>query len=109
LEVAMSRKSRSVSFTVRVAGATDGVRDITTPIFLVHGEGRYPGSPQSANFAKELEKNYKVFRYKTYPGETYYVAGRANTRQMLLDMAEFLNQHLKDRVVIPTTGTSAGR
>jgi dipeptidyl aminopeptidase/acylaminoacyl peptidase len=82
------------------------VRDITTPVFLVHGEGRYPGSPQSASFAKELEKHYKPFRYKTYPGETYYVAGRENSRQLMLDMLEFFDQHLKDRVVSPQGGAA---
>jgi len=46
-----------------------------------------------------LEKNYKTVRYEAYPGENYYVRGRENTRQMLLDMLAFLDQYMKDKVV----------
>lgn len=74
------------------------VRDVSTPMFLVQGEGRYPHSPQSRLFAAALEKNYKVYRLKVYQGEPYYVTGRENSRQVLLDMSEFFDQFLKDRV-----------
>lgn len=36
-----------------------------------------------------LEREYKTFKYKTYPAETYYVASTSNVRQMLLDMDTF--------------------
>jgi dipeptidyl aminopeptidase/acylaminoacyl peptidase len=72
---------------------------ISTPTFLIHGEGHFPGSVASHNFAKELEKNYKVFRHKAYPNENYYIRGRENVRQMLLDVAEFFDQYLKDAEV----------
>jgi dipeptidyl aminopeptidase/acylaminoacyl peptidase len=85
----------------RDASAVYGVADVATPVFLVHGEGLYPGSDQSEVFAQALENHYKPFRYKTYPNETYYVRGRANRRQMLLDMKTFFDQFLKDRVVTP--------
>lgn len=65
--------------------------DIRTPIFIVHGEGRYPGSPQSHMFAAALQALYKPFRYKTYPGETYYVASRADRRQLLKDMEAYFD------------------
>jgi len=68
---------------------------VTTPTFLVHGEGRFPESHASKRFAAELERHYKVVRYKAYPGENYYVSGLANTRQMYLDILEFFNQYLK--------------
>jgi dipeptidyl-peptidase-4 len=84
------------------------VRDVSTPTFLIHGEGKFPGSVASHNFAKELEKNYKVFRHKAYPNENYYIRNRENIRQMLLDMAEFLDQHLKDRVVPATASGTPG-
>ena len=77
----------------------NSVQNATTPTFLIHGEGRYPGSEQSKLFAKEMEKYYKVFRYKAYPNENYYVRGLENRRQMLLDMLEFFDQFLKDKVV----------
>ncbi|HEU0115150.1 MAG TPA: alpha/beta fold hydrolase, partial [Thermomicrobiales bacterium] len=59
------------------------VADATTPCLLIHGTGRYPQSAASREFALALEREYKTFAYRTYPGETYYVAGTANVRQML--------------------------
>jgi dipeptidyl aminopeptidase/acylaminoacyl peptidase len=73
--------------------------DVTTPTFLVHGEGFFPESRASHNFAAALEKNYKVFRHKGYPNENYYVRSRVNRRQMLLDMLQFFDEFLKDAVV----------
>jgi dipeptidyl aminopeptidase/acylaminoacyl peptidase len=72
----------------------NSVQNITTPTFLIHGEGKYPGSEQSRLFAEEMEKYYKVFRYKAYPNENYYVMGLENRRQMLLDMLDFFEQFL---------------
>jgi dipeptidyl-peptidase-4 len=72
--------------------------NITTPTFLIHGEGYFPRSAASHNFALKLEKNYKVFRYKTYPNENYYVRTRQNRSQMLQDMLEFFDTFLKDHV-----------
>ena len=72
------------------------IEDIQTPTFLLHGEGRYPGSRQMREFARVMEDQYKVFRYKAYPNENYYVRGRANTREMLLDMLAFFDFYLKD-------------
>ncbi len=74
------------------------VEDVTTPTFLVHGEGFFPESQASYEFAAELEKNYKVFRRKAYPNENYYVRSRVNRRQMLLDMLQFFDEFLKDDV-----------
>lgn len=67
----------------------------STPCFVLHGEGRYPGSTASKDFALALEWNYKPFWYQSYPGETYYVAGAANVRRMLLDMRAFLDFYLR--------------
>jgi dipeptidyl aminopeptidase/acylaminoacyl peptidase len=69
--------------------------EATTPCFLIHGEGQYPGSSASRDFAEVLEANYKPFWYKAYPGETYYVASTANLRQMLIDMRAFFDFYLK--------------
>ncbi|MFC1662027.1 prolyl oligopeptidase family serine peptidase [Gemmatimonadota bacterium] len=88
------------------ASAISAVADVATPVFLVHGVGRYPGSDQSEIFAQGLENHYKPFRYKTYPNETYYVRGTANRRQMLEDMKDFFDQFLKDRMISP--GPSIG-
>ncbi|HMO59444.1 MAG TPA: S9 family peptidase, partial [Roseiflexaceae bacterium] len=71
------------------------VAQATTPCFVLHGIGQYPGSAAGREFALALERNYKPFWYKTYPGETYYVAKPANVRRMLLDMQAFFDQYLK--------------
>jgi dipeptidyl aminopeptidase/acylaminoacyl peptidase len=71
------------------------VAQAATPCFVLHGEGRYPGSSGGRDFALALERNYKPVWYKTYPGETYYVAGAANVRRQLLDMLAFFDFHLR--------------
>ena len=91
------------------SSAINGVADVSTPVFLVHGVGRYPGSDQSEIFAQALENHYKLFRYETYEGETYYVSGKANRRQMLLDMLDFFDQFLKDGVVTNVRRATSSR
>lgn len=83
----------------RKASAIYSVDQIKTPMFLVHGEGKYPPSPQSEQFAKELEAHYKTFEYKAYPNENYYVYGKENRKQMLKDIHEFFDKFLKDDVI----------
>ena len=83
------------------------VEDVTTPTFLIHGEGRnVPWRPAqrdpemaSLDFARALDQEYKIFRYKSFPGESYYVYGRENTMQKLADMLSFFDQFLRDDVV----------
>jgi dipeptidyl aminopeptidase/acylaminoacyl peptidase len=70
------------------------VAQATTPCFVIHGTGKYPQSAASKEFALALEREYKTFTYKTYPGETYYVASTPNVRQMLLDMDAFFRLYL---------------
>ena len=83
----------------RNSSAIYEIDKVSTPILLVHGEGRYPGSDQSEIFARALENHYKPFEYTTYPNENYYVRGKANRRQMLLDMLDFFGRFLKDEMV----------
>lgn len=71
------------------------VSQATTPCLILHGEGRAPRTKNSLLFAKELERHYKTFRYKTYPGEGYYVQSPRNVRAMLLDMQEWFDLYLK--------------
>ena len=78
------------------------IEDVTTPTFLVHGEGFFPESRASYNFAEALEKNYKVFQHTAYPNENYYVRSRVNRRQILSDMLQFFDVFLKDAVVEPS-------
>ena len=68
---------------------------VDTPMFVIWGEGRWPASDNSARYVEELDRLYKPYRAKVYQGENYYVSSRANVRQMLLDMLEFFDDHLK--------------
>ncbi len=90
----------------RASSSIHRVQGVSAPIFLIHGEGRYPGSDQSRIFARALENFYKPFRYVTYPDENYYVYGKANRRQMYLDMLEFFEEFLRDPKVDATVGGS---
>ncbi len=79
------------------------VARVTTPTFLIHGVGATSAwrpaelpVPASLDFARALDAHYKLFRYKTYPGETYYITSRENIRTKLSDMLAFFDQYLKD-------------
>lgn len=61
---------------------------------MLHGTGKYPQSVAGKEFALVLEREYKTFLYKTYPGETNYVASTPNVRQMLMDMDDFFRKYL---------------
>ena len=66
----------------------------TTPVFLVHGEGRFPRSDASGKFARALEQEYKTYEYKVYPNECYYVFSPTNQAEMLPDIVDFLDRYL---------------
>lgn len=76
---------------------------VTTPAFVLHGDGVtqswrpgvYP-IPASLEFVHALDRLNKVVKYKVYPGETYYVGGRENSKQVLLDLLQWFDQYLKD-------------
>lgn len=68
--------------------------DATTPVFLVHGEGRYPRSDASYKFARALEQEYKTYEYKIYPNECYYVRSAENLGEMYPDIVDFLERYL---------------
>jgi dipeptidyl aminopeptidase/acylaminoacyl peptidase len=76
---------------------------VKAPVFLIHGTGRtQPWRPgvapirASEEFALALDRHHKVVKYTTYPNETYYVYGRENQRQVLLDMLDWFDRYLKD-------------
>lgn len=76
------------------ASSIHKVRDAMNPLFIAHGVGRYPESDAGKQFAAAMEREYKVFEYRTYPGEHYYVYGRDNTRQLWADVDRFLRRYL---------------
>jgi dipeptidyl aminopeptidase/acylaminoacyl peptidase len=76
------------------ASSIHSVRDAMNPLFIAHGVGRYPQSEAGKQFAEAMEREYKVFEYRTYPGEHYYVYGRDNTRQLWADVDRFLRRYL---------------
>ncbi len=73
-------------------------KDATAPAMIIHGYGLDVLDTDYAawKFARELAKHSKLVEYKAYPGETYYVYGRENTKQMLQDMLGFFERYLKD-------------
>lgn len=72
------------------------IDQIRTPTFLIHGEGRFPESPQFRQFAEEMQRHYKPLRYKVFQGENYYVSSRENVQEKWGDMLEFFDHYLKD-------------
>jgi dipeptidyl aminopeptidase/acylaminoacyl peptidase len=82
--------------------AVTGVADITTPVLLLQGsdDSTIPWRPAqkpipaSVNFARALDQEYKIFRHKAYPAGSYYISGRENTIQKLIDMEAFFGQFL---------------
>ena len=84
------------------------VDQVTTPTFVIQGEGvaadwRLPeGEPHAAlDFARKLDQQYKIVRYKAYPGEGYYVYGRQNTIDKLQDMEAFFDEFLRTDIRHP--------
>ena len=79
--------------------------DAQAPVFVLHGEGRYPGSPQMTEFFRELQRLYKPARYKAYAGENFYVRGFENRVEMLADMKAFFDFYLLgEDVALPGVG-----
>ena len=72
------------------------IENATTPAFIVHGEGKDPSSDASRLFAVEMKRLYKTVEYKVYHNDGYYVDAPANVRQLLLDVADFLDRYLKN-------------
>ncbi len=73
-----------------------GVKNATTPAFVLNGEGKEPGSDASKDFAEALKLHYKTVEYKAYPNECYYVRSKEGVREMLQDVAGFFDRYLKD-------------
>ncbi len=82
-------------------------KEVNTPIFVIWGEGRWPGSNNSKNYVAELDRLYKTYRAKAYQGENYYVSGRANVRQMLIDMTAYFDQYLRQARTVSSTSANA--
>jgi dipeptidyl aminopeptidase/acylaminoacyl peptidase len=83
------------------------VDQVTTPAFVIQGEGvteRWrPGVlpiPASLEFVHGLDRHNKPVKYKVYPGETYYIGGRENAKQVLLDLLDWFDLYLKDGVAL---------
>jgi dipeptidyl aminopeptidase/acylaminoacyl peptidase len=81
---------------------------VQAPVLLIFGVGQsqewrpgvYP-IPAAMEFAHALDRYNKVVNVKTYPGETYYVYGRENSKQVLLDLLEWFDRYLRDGIAGP--------
>lgn len=71
------------------------VDNVTTPCFVLHGEGQEPRSEASQAFVQAMNQHYKTVQYKTYPNEGYYVRSTENLKTMLPDVADFFDMYLK--------------
>lgn len=91
----------AVDSIYRRSSAILRAKDATAPALIIHGYGLDVLDADYAawKYARELAKNSKIVEYKAYPGETYYVYGRENTKQMLQDMLGFFDRYLKDNSV----------
>jgi len=74
------------------------VKNVTTPMLIIQGEGRGAIVQDSQLFVEQLRRFNKVFGYKSYPGEGYFVGREENRRQLELERLKFFNQFLKDRI-----------
>ena len=72
------------------------IDQVTAPTFIVYGEGKDPWSDASRAFAYEMKRQYKTVESRVYHNDGYYVDAPANVRQLLLDVADFLDRYLKD-------------
>jgi dipeptidyl aminopeptidase/acylaminoacyl peptidase len=59
------------------------------------------------DFARALDRHSKIFRYKTYPNEGYYIYRKDNNRQLLIDMVAFFDQFLRDGAATAPTPLKA--
>lgn len=78
----------------RNASAIHAVKDATTPILIAHGVGRFPESDAGRQFAEALQREYKTYRYVTYPDEHYYVMGRDHLRSLWQEVDDFFRTYL---------------
>ncbi|MBV9675589.1 MAG: S9 family peptidase [Acidobacteriaceae bacterium] len=74
------------------------VKDIQTPLLLLHGENDPQVPPyESAQFAKALRQNNKAFYYFTYPGELHGFAQREHRLDAWQKELAFLSKYIKPR------------
>ncbi|OGC92939.1 MAG: hypothetical protein A2W25_11545 [candidate division Zixibacteria bacterium RBG_16_53_22] len=71
------------------------VEKVTTPIFVILGEGK---KPIASPFEDKLVEYKKEHIAKTYPGESSSVHSYEARRQSLLDKLAYYDQYLKDKV-----------
>ena len=76
------------------ASSIHRVKDASVPLLIAHGEGRFPGSGAGRRFAEAMQREYKTYRYITFPDEHYYVAGRDNLRSLWREVDDFLRTYL---------------
>jgi dipeptidyl aminopeptidase/acylaminoacyl peptidase len=88
---------------------------VMAPVLLIFGTGQtqawrpgvYP-IPAALEFAHALDRSNKVVKVKTYAGESDYVTGRENSKQVLLDLLEWFDQYLRDGVRAPDRAATGG-
>ncbi len=88
------------------ANSLTKVKEIQTPLLILHGENDPQVPPyESAQFAKALRQNNKVFYYFTYPGELHGFAQREHRLDAWQKELAFLAKYIKPRYGASSTAT----
>jgi dipeptidyl aminopeptidase/acylaminoacyl peptidase len=90
--------------TLRHSSAIYSVAQVTTPAFVIQGADNLPNrwrpaersNPEALDYAHALGAHSKLYRYKAYPNNGYYINTFEATERKLEDMLAFFDQYLKD-------------
>lgn len=78
------------------SNSLDRIKDITTPLLIMHGEADVRAPYRQYELAVALLKKYgKTFESKSYPNEPHGFRDRKNRLDMLQRMEAFLGRYLK--------------
>ena len=97
------------------SSAIFSVAQVTTPAFIIQGADNIPNpwrpaersNPEALDFAHALGAHSKLYRYKAYPNNGYYINSFETTQRKLEDMLAFFDQYLKDDLQTAPSAASA--
>lgn len=97
------------------SSAIFSVAQVTTPAFIIQGADDVSNpwrpadraNPESLDFAHALGAHGKLYRYKAYPNNGYYINSFETTQRKLEDMLAFFDQYLKDDLQTAPSAASA--
>ncbi len=98
------------------SSAIFSVAQVTTPAFIIQGADDVHSpwrpadraNPESLDFAHALGAHSKLYRYKAYPNNGYYINSFETTQSKLEDMLAFFDQYLKDGLQTAPSAAAPG-